>query len=101
MMVELSILPIGKNEHIGKFVAEAVNIIHQSGLEYRLTPMGTVILGEWDKVMPVVKQAHDAVRQHSSRVVTKIKIDDFAGQERMPEEKVASVEKTLNFKVKK
>lgn len=101
MMVELSIVPVGKDEHIGKHVAEAVKVIHQSGLEYRLTPMGTVIVGAWDKVMPVVKQAHDAVRQHSSRVITKIKIDDVAGQERMPEEKVASVEKLLNVKVKK
>lgn len=101
MMVELSILPIGRDEHIAKYVAEAVKVIHASGLEYRLTPMGTVIVGDWDKVMPVVKQAHDAVRQHSSRVTTKIKIDDFAGQERMPEEKVVSVEKLLNLKVKK
>jgi len=101
MMVELSIVPIGKDEHISKYVAEAVKVIHQSGLEYRITPMGTVIVGEWDKVMPVVKQAHDAVRQHTSRVTTKIKIDDFAGQERMPEDKVAAVEKVLNLKLKK
>jgi uncharacterized protein (TIGR00106 family) len=101
MMVEMSILPIGKDEHIGKYVAEAVKVIHESGLEYRLAPMGTIIVGEWDKVMPVVKQAHDAVHRHSSRVMTKLKIDDFAGTERMPEDKVASVEKLLNFKVKK
>lgn len=101
MMVEMSILPIGHDEHIGKYVAEAVKTVHASGLEYRLTPMGTIIVGEWDKVMPVVKQAHEAVRQHASRVITKLKIDDFAEQERMPEEKVAAVEKLLDFKVKK
>ncbi len=101
MMVELSILPVGRDEHVGKYVAEAVKVIHASGLEYRLAPMGTIIVGEWEKVMPVVKQAHDAVRRHSSRVITKLKIDDFSGQERMPEEKVAAVEKILNFKVKK
>jgi len=101
MMVELSILPIGRDEHVGKYIAEAVKAIHASGLEYRLAPMGTIIVGEWDKVMPVVKQAHEAVRQHSSRVMTKIKIDDFTGQERLPEEKVAAVEKLLDFKVEK
>lgn len=101
MMIEMSVLPIGKDEHIGKYVAAAVKVIHASGLEYRLTPMGTVIVGEWDKVMPVVKKAHEAVRQLSSRVVTKLKIDDAAGPPRMPEDKVASVEKLLDVKVKK
>ncbi len=101
MMVELSILPVGKETHIGKYVAEAVKIVHDSGVEYRLTPMGTLLMGDWEKVMNVVRQCHEAVRQHCDRVVTKIKIDDLKGVERMPEDKVKSVEKLLSFAVKK
>ena len=101
MMVELSILPIGNQPHIGKYVAEAVKLVHESGVDYRLTPMGTLLVGEWEPVMEVVRKCHEAVRQHCDRVVTKIKIDDFRGQERTPEEKVASVEKHLGFEVRK
>lgn len=101
MMVELSILPVGKEVHIGKYVAEAVKIVHDSGVEYRLTPMGTLLIGEWESVMKVVRLCHEAVRQHCDRVVTKIKIDDLKGRERLPEEKVKAVEKLLNFAVKK
>lgn len=101
MMVELSILPVGKETHLSKYVAEAVKIVHDSGLEYRLTPMGTLLIGEWAPVMEVVRRCHDAVRQHCDRVVTKIKIDDLKGPERLPEEKVKSVEKLLDFGVKK
>jgi uncharacterized protein YqgV (UPF0045/DUF77 family) len=36
----------------------------------------------------------------SDRVMTRIKIDDF-GKERMPEEKIKSVEKLLGFTAKK
>ena len=101
MMVELSILPIGRDIHLSKHVAEALKIVHASGLEYRLTPMGTLLLGEWEPVMSVVRRCHEAVRQHNDRVITKIKIDDLKGSEKMPEDKVKSVEKLLDFAVKK
>ncbi len=101
MMVELSILPLGKEIHMSKYVAEAVKIVHASGLEYRLTPMGTLLVGEWEPVMEVVRQCHEAVREHCDRVVTKIKIDDLKGSKKMPEDKVNAVEKLLGFAVKK
>jgi len=101
MMVELSIVPLGKETHIGKYVAEAVKVIEQSGIEYRLTPMGTLLVGEWEPVMEVVRKCHEAVRAKSDRVITKIKIDDFKGQSRAPEDKVKSVEKILGHEVKK
>ena len=101
MMVELSIVPVGNDAHISKYVAEAVKLVHASGVEYRLTPMGTLLIGEWEPVMAIVRQCHEAVRQHCDRVVTKIKIVDVAGEQKMPEYKVASVEKLLGFAVKK
>ncbi len=101
MMVELSIVPLSKDAHLGKYVAEAVKIVAQSGLEYRLTPMGTLLVGEWEPVMNVVRRCHEAVRKLSDRVITKIKIDDFKEQERMPEDKVKSVKKILGHEVKK
>lgn len=101
MMVELSIVPVGRDAHLGAAVAAAVKIVHESGLEYRLTPMGTVLIGEWEPVMAVVRKCHTAVRQQHERVLTRIKIDDFKGRERLPEEKVQAVEKILGFAVRK
>jgi len=101
MMVELSVVPVGKEIHMSKYVAEALKIVHASGLEYRLTPMGTVLIGEWEAVMNVVRACHEAVRQHCDRVITKIKIDDLQGPERKPEDKIQAVEKLLDFAVKK
>jgi uncharacterized protein (TIGR00106 family) len=100
MMIEFSILPVGEESHIGKYIAAAVKIVHESGMEYRLTPMGTIIVGDWEPAMNVIRKCHEAVRQMSDRVMTRIKIDDF-GKERMPEEKIKSVEKLLGFTAKK
>jgi uncharacterized protein (TIGR00106 family) len=101
MMIEFSILPISEESHISKFVVAAVKIVHESGMDYRLTPMGTILIGEWEPAMAVIRQCHDAVRQMSDRVMTRIKIDDFKDGERLPEEKVKSVESRLGFQARK
>jgi uncharacterized protein (TIGR00106 family) len=101
MMIEFSILPIGEESHVGKYIAAAVKIVHESGMDYRLTPMGTILVGEWEPAMEVIKKCHETVRQMSDRIITKIKIDDLKGPERQPEEKIKSVERMLGFEVKK
>jgi uncharacterized protein (TIGR00106 family) len=101
MMIEFSILPISEESHISKYIAAAVKIVHESGMEYRLTPMGTILIGEWEPAMAVIRKCHDAVRQMSDRVMTRIKIDDFKDGQRLPEEKVKSVESQLGFQAKK
>lgn len=101
MMVQFSVLPICKDEHVSKYVAEAVKIVDESGLDYKLTPMGTVLVGEWEAVMAVVKKCHEKVRSMTDRVVTKIQIDHFQGIERTPEDKIVAVEKILGKELKK
>jgi uncharacterized protein (TIGR00106 family) len=101
MMIEFSILPIGEESHLGKYIAAAVKIVHDSGMEYRLTPMGTILVGEWEPAMAVIRKCHDAVRQMSDRVMTRIKIDDFKDGERLPEDKIKSVENLLGVAIKK
>lgn len=101
MLVELSILPVSQEEHVGKYVAEAVRIVDASGLNYKLTPMGTLIEGEWGPVMKVVKSCHAKVMEMTDRAVTKIRIDDFRGEDKSMDEKVKSVEEILAKKLKK
>lgn len=101
MMIEFSILPIGEESHLSKYIAAAVKVVHESGMEYRLTPMGTLLVGEWEPAMAVIRKCHDAVREMSDRVMTRIKIDDFKDGERLPEDKIKSVESILEFQVKK
>ncbi len=101
MMVELSVLPVGQDEKIGKYVAEVVRIIDQSGLEYRLTPMGTVITGEWDQVMPVIKTCHEKIKEMTDRVITRIRIDDERSDKDDFDTRLQTVEKILGKPVSK
>ncbi len=92
MMVQFSILPVSDQQHLAEPIAKTVKIIHDSGIEYRLTPMGTLLKGDWKEVMNVVKKCHDAVREDYDRVITQLKIDDLKDGEVSFDDKVRSVE---------
>lgn len=92
IMIELSMFPINKGESLSAYVARIVDIIDRSGLPYRLNPMGTVLEGEWDEVMDVVKRCHQALEQDCNRIATTIKIDYRAGDKTRLDAKLKAVE---------
>lgn len=102
MLVEFSIIPLGKGESMGEEIARVIDIVDRSGLPYRANPMGTVVEGDWDTVMGLVKRCHQEVLKNCSRVVTTITIDDRPGKpsDRIVE-KLRSVEKRIGKEVKK
>lgn len=101
MLVEFSIVPIGKGSSIGDEIAKVLKIVDSSGLPYKVNPMGTVVEGEWNNIMRLIKKCHDAVMKSGERVITTISIDDRKGKPNRIEEKVKSVEKRLGKRLKK
>lgn len=91
MIAEFSVTPIGAGVHVGKHVAKAVQIVHESGLKYEVNPMGTVVEGRWDDVMAVIKRCNDALLMDCERLSIAIKIDSRRGPAPSMEEKVRSV----------
>ena len=87
MLVEFSIIPIGKGASVGKDIAKVIRIVENSGLPYKLNPMGTVVEGKWDELMALIKRCHRVVLRDGERVVTTIKIDDRKQRSNMIEEK--------------
>lgn len=77
MLAELEILPIGtKSASLSTLLTEVARLIDASGLDYRVGPMGTVVEGEWDRIVGLAKQCHLAMLNASDRVMTTIRIDD-------------------------
>ena len=101
MLAEFSIIPIGVGSSIGDKVAVVLEIVDASGLPYKVTPMGTVIEGEWDEVMKLVKECHMTIMHTEERVVTSVTIDDRPGKPNRIDEKVYSIERRLGKSLKK
>jgi len=100
MLVEFSVVPIGSGVSISPQIARVLKIVADSGVNYKANPMGTVLEGEWDAVMAVIRKCHDAVMKDAERALTRISIDDRKGKEARIEKKLASVEQKLGMKLK-
>ena len=95
MLAEFSIIPIGVGSSIGDKLAEVLKIIDASGLPYKVNPMGTVVEGEWDEIMKLIKKCHKTLMKTGERALTTISIDDRTGKPNRIDEKVKSIEKRL------
>jgi uncharacterized protein YqgV (UPF0045/DUF77 family) len=60
-------------------VAEVVNEISQAHLPHRVSAMDTVIEGDWDTVMPVIRRAYDRMVAQHDRVHVTITMDEHKG----------------------
>jgi uncharacterized protein (TIGR00106 family) len=100
MLVEFSVVPIGMGESVSQYVAECMKIVEDSGLRYKINPMGTVVEGEYEEVMALVRRCHTKVIEMCPRVITTIKIDDRKGAKGTIDKKVQSVEQKLGKKLK-
>ena len=99
VLLEFSMSPMNKGESVSPYVARSLDIIDKSGLPYQLTPMGTIIEGEWDEVMAVVTACFKIMSSDCERIGTHIKIDYRAGPGGRINSKVASVEAKLGRKL--
>lgn len=100
ILLEFSMSPLGKGESVAPHVAKSLEIIDQSGLEYRLNPMGTVLEGEWDQVFDVVKKCYEEMRKDCPRITATIKVDCREGTRGRLSSKIESIEKILGRRLK-
>ena len=63
MLLELSVIPLGRGRSISSDIVDLVKIIDVSGLDYRVTAAGTIIEGRWDELMDVARKCHVGLRQ--------------------------------------
>lgn len=101
MLAEFSIVPLDKGVSLSDYVSKILDMVDESGLDYKLTPMGTVVEGDLEEVMDLIKECHQEMREHSDRVETKVVIDDRAGAENRLNGKIESVEKKLGKELNK
>ena len=101
MLIEFSIVPIGSGSSIGDRLAEVLKIVDDSGLPYKVNPMGTVVEGQWDELFRLVKKCHTSTMKSEERVLTTISIDDRKGKPNRLEQKVKSIEKRIGKSLKK
>ena len=101
MLFQLTMFPTGKAT-IGssQAVAKVIDVIDRSGYPYIMGSMSTVIEGDWNGVMKLIDKARRTLRRSHDRVYISITVDDRAGAKNRLTGKIASIERTLNRKVR-
>ncbi len=91
--IALQILPTSATVHPYNLVDKAIEVIAASGLKYRVTPFETVMEGEYDKIMEIVKQAQQACYDAGAdSLMTYIKIQSSKDSDVTIEDKMEKYE---------
>ena len=98
--MEFTVVPLDKGPSLSTFVAGVLDIVDKSGLDYRLTPMGTVVEGEWDDLTALLTRAFKSVAPVSERLILTAKFDHRSGPGGRLSKKIESVENKLGRKLK-
>ena len=97
-IAEVSVVPLGtETPSVSKYVARAVKILQQEkDVKYEITPMGTIIEGDLDRILAVVRKMHEGTfGEGVARVLTTVKIDDRRDRAQGMKEKLNSLRREL------
>ena len=100
-LMEFSMIPLDKGASFSDYVARTLTIVDQSGLDYRLNPMGTVVEGQWDDLLALLTRCFRDLEQDSDRISLQVKFDHRKGSKPRIESKIQSVQDKagLHFKI--
>jgi uncharacterized protein (TIGR00106 family) len=96
-IVFVTIAPLGTaSSSLSAYVAGVERILRNSGLKHELTAMGSIVEGDLDAILPVIREMHEQpFGQGAVRVSTLIKIDDRRDKQASMDAKIRSVRQKL------
>jgi len=97
-IIDLSVVPVGTpTPSVSQYVAGAVQILqNEPGIKYELTPMGTIIEGDLERLLILVGKMHQSAFDAGvMRVVTTVKIDERRDKPLTMSGKIEAVKKRL------
>jgi len=97
VLMELAIFPTDQGESVSSHVSEVIRMIRDSGVDYRLTPMGTIVeTEEVSQALAIVERAARILQDRDCRrIYSTIKLDIRPGKGGRMEQKVRSVEEKI------
>jgi uncharacterized protein (TIGR00106 family) len=99
-LMEFTLIPLDKGARFSKYVAGTLSVVKESGLEYRLNPMGTVVEGDWDRLLELLSACVRNLEQDSDRISLSVKFDIRKGVSGAIDGKIRSVQDQADFTVK-
>ncbi len=96
VLLEFAIFPTDKGDSVSKQVSKVIDLIRESGVNYQLTAMGTLI--ETDtlpEALNIVNRSYDVLAEDSERIYTTMNIDIQKGKNNRLKTKVEAIENKI------
>ncbi len=101
VLIEFSMFPTDKNESVSPYVSRIIKAIDESGVNYKLTPMGTVFETEsLDEALNIIRMSHEQLSPDCGRIYMNLKMDYRKDKSGRLIQKIESIEKKLGKSVK-
>lgn len=96
VLMEMAMFPIDGTSSKSAYVARIVKMIQDSGHNYSLTPMGTIVeTTDMKQALELVEKSYELLEKDCQRVYATVKFDIRKGRIDALHQKVASVEEKL------
>ncbi len=93
VLVNFAMFPTDKGGGVSESVSKVIKLIRESGVNYQLTPMATIIETEtMEEAMNLLNKAHLLLEKEHERIYTAITIDSRKGEMGRMDSKIAAVE---------
>lgn len=99
MLVGVTMYPLGMQGSLAHPVAQVIEEIEAAGLPHQVTALETVVEGDWDEVMPVLRRAWRRVLEEHPRVFMELRVDEHLGVQNRLAGAVKDVDRELGHAV--
>lgn len=101
VLLELTMFPTDKGESVSAYVARIIEMIDGRGIDYRLTPMATIMeFDSLEEALKLIADSYDLLAPDCNRVYVTVKLDIRKGRSGRLTQKVESIEKRLGKRAK-
>jgi uncharacterized protein (TIGR00106 family) len=97
VLLEFSMFPTDKGESVSTYVSQVIAMIRASGVDYQLTPMGTIIeTDDLATALGIVEQAQQILdAEGCNRIYSSLKLDIRKGSRGRLKGKLESVREKI------
>ncbi len=96
VLMEFAMFPTDKGESVSEYVSKVLQMIKNSGVAYKLSPMGTTIETDtMEEALEILHKAYKELEPYSNRVYSNVKFDIRKNKQNRLKQKIASIEKHI------
>lgn len=96
VLVEFAMFPTDKGTSVSEYVSRIIKMVDESGVDYQLTPMGTIFETEtMPEALKMIERSYQELEKDCARVYSTVKFDIQPEKANRMNSKVKSIESKI------